>query len=296
MTRTRPNSKRHGASQWRWSRSRACACLSTRLPCSRWRGRQLEAGVPLTEIDPAKGRPATRWTTIAFTTANPHGRCLPPIDHPGTGPVPRFRHRAYASGSAKNRKAMHEQADAELTDSMKMFRWGVEGGRPGAGQDRHRAGMVLQGHRHDLARARRAARSAVLCRGRRRGSGDRRGLYHRRGGAAAAASAWLRATNLPITSFEKRNYLNLAGSKIRNCSLGPELVIDPDFKSVPGEVSIERAGKCSGRKRFAPGRRRCATASRNIEHHHFKFRDPPAARRCACALLRGAQPQFRRRR
>ena len=41
--------------------------------------------------------------------------------------------------------------------------------------------------------------------------------------------------------FEKRNYLNLAGSKLRNCAIGPELVIDPEFSSVPGEVSTDPA-------------------------------------------------------
>ena len=40
--------------------------------------------------------------------------------------------------------------------------------------------------------------------------------------------------------FEKKNYLNLAGSKIRACSFGPELVVDPDFQSVPGRARIER--------------------------------------------------------
>ena len=29
---------------------------------------------------------------------------------------------------------MHDKSDAELTDSMKMFRWGVEGGRPAPGE------------------------------------------------------------------------------------------------------------------------------------------------------------------
>jgi len=29
--------------------------------------------------------------------------------------------------------------------------------------------------------------------------------------------------------FEKRNYLKLAGSKLRTFSLGPELTVDPDF-------------------------------------------------------------------
>ncbi|MEO5960719.1 MAG: hypothetical protein ABIZ49_05475, partial [Opitutaceae bacterium] len=66
---------------------------------------------------------------------NSQWRLLPPINHPaeaarclvsGTG----LTHL----GSAKNRAAMHTAAaGASETDSMKMFRWGVEGGRPVAG-------------------------------------------------------------------------------------------------------------------------------------------------------------------
>src|SRR5579862_7813423 len=60
-------------------------------------------------------------------------KLLPPIDFPeeparclvsGTG----LTHL----GSAKNRQAMHSVSDAEMNDSMKMFRWGVEGGKPAA--------------------------------------------------------------------------------------------------------------------------------------------------------------------
>jgi hypothetical protein len=59
---------------------------------------------------------------------------LPAIDHPdepacclisGTG----LTHL----GSARGRQSMHAAANEDLTDSMKMFGWGVEGGRPGAG-------------------------------------------------------------------------------------------------------------------------------------------------------------------
>jgi hypothetical protein len=62
-------------------------------------------------------------------------RLLPPIDHPeesarcllsGTG----LTH----VGSARDRQSMHATTSEDLTDSMKMFRWGVEGGRPGAGR------------------------------------------------------------------------------------------------------------------------------------------------------------------
>src|ERR1700722_3383196 len=59
---------------------------------------------------------------------------LPPVDHPeparclvsGTG----LTHL----GSARDRQSMHSSAAEELTDSMKMFRWGVEGGRPESGK------------------------------------------------------------------------------------------------------------------------------------------------------------------
>src|SRR5262249_50414176 len=61
-------------------------------------------------------------------------RILPAVDHPveparcmvsGTG----LSHTA----SARNRQAMHAQ-NQQLTDSMRMFQWGLEGGRPGPGE------------------------------------------------------------------------------------------------------------------------------------------------------------------
>jgi hypothetical protein len=62
-------------------------------------------------------------------------RMLSPIDHPeeparcmisGTG----LTHL----GSARDRQFMHAVATDEMTDSMKMFLWGREGGRPATGQ------------------------------------------------------------------------------------------------------------------------------------------------------------------
>jgi hypothetical protein len=93
-------------------------------------------------------------------------RLLPAMDHPaepsrclvsGTG----LTHL----GSAKNRQAMHSVSEAELNDSMKMFRWGRQAR---ARQNRHRTRMVLQGHGNDSARAWRTARRAALRRRRRR--------------------------------------------------------------------------------------------------------------------------------
>ena len=71
--------------------------------------------------------------------------------------------------------------------------------------------------------------------------------------------------------FEKKNYLNLAGSKLRTCALGPELVIDPEFKSVPGKVAIDRGGKVLWSQDILTGEDEMCHSLANIEHHHFKF-------------------------
>ncbi|MGN6321660.1 MAG: AraD1 family protein, partial [Dyella sp.] len=76
--------------------------------------------------------------TLSYRDALSGQRVLSPLHHPdpahclvtGTG----LTHL----GSAAARDAMHQQlkqkADHELTDSMKMFQWGVEGGIPRDGQ------------------------------------------------------------------------------------------------------------------------------------------------------------------
>ncbi len=71
--------------------------------------------------------------------------------------------------------------------------------------------------------------------------------------------------------FEKKNYLNLAGSKLRNCAIGPELVINPDFATVPGVSRILREEKVLWEKAIATGETEMCHSLPNIEHHHFKF-------------------------
>src|SRR5258708_36838869 len=70
---------------------------------------------------------------------------------------------------------------------------------------------------------------------------------------------------------ERQNYLYLAHSKLRNCSLGPELVLDPDFSLVHGRVSIDRHGASIWRKEISPGDTRISPSLANIEHHHLKY-------------------------
>ena len=63
-------------------------------------------------------------------------RILSPLDHPDTAHVLVTGTGLTHLGSASTRDKMHQQAndEAAITDSMKVFKWGVEGGKPPAGQ------------------------------------------------------------------------------------------------------------------------------------------------------------------
>jgi hypothetical protein len=196
---------------------------------------------------------------------------LPAIDHPaeparclisGTG----LTHH----GSARERQTMHAHASEELTDSMKMFRWGIEGGRPAAGKIGtppewfyKGTGTMLRGHGEPLEVppfAEDGGEEAEIA-----------GVYvigpdgvPRRVGMAAG-------NEFSDHRFEKKNYLNLAGSKLRACALGPELVVDAEFDSVPGEVIIERGSAVLWSKKIRTGEAEMCHSLPNIEHHHFKY-------------------------
>lgn len=194
-----------------------------------------------------------------------------PIDHPaepgcclvsGTG----LTHL----GSARDRQKMHSAGEAELTDSMKMFRWGVDGGKPGAG----RIGIAPEWFYKGTGTILRAHGEPLEVPGYAEDGGEEAevaGIYFigpdgnpRRVGMAIG-------NEFSDHRFEKKNYLNLAGSKIRTCSLGPELVVDPEFKSVSGRVAIERAGREVWSKEICTGESEMCHSLENIEHHHFKF-------------------------
>jgi hypothetical protein len=213
-------------------------------------------------------------------------RVLPPIDHPeeparclisGTG----LTHL----GSARGRDAMHaapgkdkpgkdkdkdNDKDQQPTDSMKMFQLGLEGGRPEPGS----VGAAPEWFYKGTGTILRAHDEALDIPGYAEDGGEEAeiaGIYL----VDRAGQPWrlgLSAGNeFSDHRFERKNYLNLAASKLRSCALGPELVLDPEFQSVAGEVVIERAGAVLWQKPIRTGEAEMCHSLRNIEHHHFKF-------------------------
>lgn len=230
----------------------------------------ISAGVRLT--DAVRQKPTLELLEYdAIYNGQSEWSVLPAIDHPdessrcmvsGTG----LTHL----GSARERQTMHSATDEVLTDSMKMFRGGIEGGRPAPGC----AGIPPEWFYKGTGATLRAHGEPLDVPFYTEDGGEEAevaGIYligldgqPRRLGMAAG-------NEFSDHGFEKQNYLNLAGSKLRACALGPELVIDPEFQSVPGEVVIERSNNVVWKKDLRTGEAEMCHSLQNIEHHHFKF-------------------------
>jgi hypothetical protein len=199
-------------------------------------------------------------------------KLLCPIDHPdepsrlvvsGTG----LTHL----GSARDRQAMHLGADeSALSDSMKMFRWGLEGGKPGPGQTGVAPEWFYKGN-GTILRAHNQPLDVPAFAGDGGEEGEIAGVYLISPDGQPFRLGMTIGNEFSDHVFEKKNYLNLAGSKLRTCSIGPELVIDGPFKSVAGNVTIERAGKPLWSQAILTGEDEMCHSLANLEHHHFKF-------------------------
>ena len=171
--------------------------------------------------------------------------------------------------SAKNRQAMHGNPE-DLTDSMRMYRWGVEGGRPAAGQIGTSpewfykgCGTILRGHGAALTVPSYAEDGGE--------EPEVAGVYVIDPAGRPRRIGLTVGNEFSDHEFERRNYLYLAASKLRECAIGPEIVIGETFDSVPGEVSVLRGGSTLWSKAIRTGESVMSHSLANIEHHHFKF-------------------------
>jgi hypothetical protein len=230
----------------------------------------LAAGEPLPRFARSQIGPVQiPYDTVDADHDGQRPRFLPAIDHP-TEPA-----RCVVSGTGlthrrgvETREAMHAM-DAEVTDSMRMYDLGVAGGRPAPGEVGTSPewfykgnGLSLRGHRQPLlvpAHSREGGEEPEI-------AGvyliDAAGVPRRLGMAAG--------NEFSDHELERRNFLYLASSKLRTCALGPELVLDPDFTDVPGEVAIERGGSVLWSSAVRTGDATMCHSLANIEHHHFK--------------------------
>jgi len=210
---------------------------------------------------------------VDIRAALAEGRVLPPLDHPddpahlvvtGTG----LTHL----GSAQGRDSMHKDLSdaAKLTDSMKMFKLGLEGGKPAQGQEGAQPEWFYKGDGGSLVSPEGAFSSPAFA----QDGGEEPeivGLYligpdgmpHRLGFALG--------NEFSDHVTEKFNYLWLAHSKLRQCSYGPELRTGPLPAAVTGRSRIRRGNEIVFDQAFLSGETNMSHTIANLEAHHFKY-------------------------
>lgn len=171
--------------------------------------------------------------------------------------------------SALSRQAMH-QSDEKPSDSIIMYQWGVEGGHPAADEIGVQAewfykgcGTVLRGHGEALH---------VPPFGNDGGEEPEvAGVYIIGKDSKPYRIGYTTGNEFSDHVMEKKNYLYLAPSKLRECSIGPELVISDDFSSFTGRVSVERGNEVLFESKTNSGQGNMAHSLANLEYHHFKY-------------------------
>ena len=198
---------------------------------------------------------------------------LPPLDHDdpahclisGTG----LTHL----GSASARDKMHQQegqAEAGMTDTMRIFKWGIEGGKPAAGQVGAQPEWFYKGDGRIVVRpgadfpvpsfAEDAGEEPELT-----------GLYVIGHDGQPYRLGYALGNEFSDHVMERRNYLYLAHSKLRFCAFGPELRVGQLPSHLSGMSRVLRDGQVLWEKEFLSGEDNMCHSLANLEYHHFKY-------------------------
>lgn len=201
------------------------------------------------------------------------GRLLPPLTHPdparclvsGTG----LTHL----GSAATRDAMHHKVAGDedaLSDSMRMFKWGLEGGRPAPGVPGVQPEWFYKGNGTQAVAAGQplTSPSFALDGGE---EPEMAGIYVISKDGAPFRVGFAVSNEFSDHVMERINYLYLAHSKLRQASFGPEIRVGAPPEDIRGTSRIRRAGEVIFEKPFLSGEANMSHTFANLEYHHFKY-------------------------
>ena len=199
-------------------------------------------------------------------------RLLPPLDHPdpahclvtGTG----LTHL----GSAQARDAMHAKAaaNAPMTDSMRLFQLGLEGGKPSGGGIGVQPEWFFKGNGYAVVPPEQPLISPAFA----LDGGEEAelvGLYVIAASGDVFRVGFALGNEFSDHVMEAQNYLYLAHSKLRPCSFGPELLLGEAPARISGLVRIQRGGGTLWEAPFLTGEGNMSYTIASLEHHHFKY-------------------------
>lgn len=210
--------------------------------------------------------------TLDYQQLVDSGKLRVPISHPdpahcvvtGTG----LTHL----GSADTRASMHSSlsAEADLSDSMKMFKMGLEGGKPATGEVGAQPEWFYKGDGDSVVSPEQAIPVPHFA----DDAGEEPellGIYLIGPDDQPLRLGFAIGNEFSDHVTEKVNYLWLAHSKLRACSFGPELLIGELPDHIEGESRIIRDGKLLWSRPFLTGEANMAHTIANLEQHHFKY-------------------------
>lgn len=230
----------------------------------------IAAGHGLAEAAKAKGY----GRAISVDAILAEGRMLSPVDHPDPAHLYVTGTGLTHLGSASTRDAMHKSnqqaAEAPLTDSMKMFRMGLEGGKPKPGETGVQPEWFYKGNGHAVVRPGKPIPSPAFA----KDAGEEpemAGIYLIGPDRQPRRLGFALGNEFSDHVTERVNYLFLAHSKLRMCSFGPELRLGALPGNVSGMSRIIRGGKTIWEKPFLSGEDNMSHTIANLEYHHFKY-------------------------
>ena len=220
----------------------------------------------------AEAKALATAVTEDYAAALKEKRLLPPLTHDdpahciitGTG----LTHL----GSASARDSMHKKLDGEvtLTDSLRMFKQGLEGGKPAKGAAGVQPEWFYKGDGRWLVSpgAGLPKPSFALDGGE---EPELAGLYMIDAKGRPVRLGFAIGNEYSDHVTERQNYLLLAHSKLRHCSIGPEMVTGAIPSHIEGMSRILRKGKTIWEKPFLTGEGNMSHTIANLEYHHFKY-------------------------
>lgn len=215
---------------------------------------------------------AGKGDAVDIAAAFEAGELIAPIDHEDGAHVLMTGTGLTHLGSAEGRDKMHRAAAAgeNLTDSMRIFLEGLEGGKPAPGQVGQQPEWFYKGDGSQLVGPSEPLTMPAFA----KDGGEEpelAGIYIIGPDGTPFRLGLALANEFSDHVTERHNYLWLAHSKLRQAALGPELLVGPAPDHVEGTSRILRDGATIWEKPFLSGEANMSHSLANLEHHHFKY-------------------------
>src|SRR3569833_4129596 len=204
-------------------------------------------------------------------------RVLAPLDHPDPAHLIVTGTGLTHLGSAEGRDAMHKKlsgaaGETPLTDSMRMFKLGLEGGKPAPGQAGEQPEWFYKGDGDSVVAPEAAFASPSFA----QDGGEEPeivGLYVIGDDGAPYRIGFALGKEFSDHVTEKFNYLWLAHSKLRQCSFGPDLLTGELPHAVTGRSKVRRGNEVLFDAPFLSGEANMSHTIATLKAQHFKYTD-----------------------